>query len=117
MIAIRLIPPLHQTEPWAWTLDDRRASTLAAAPVTRWLRVEDGCLWVTARDGDASAPDIWLGRGQSVELPAGTAWVLQAWPQARASLLEAAPQRLSRPSWRETLSRWLPSSSRPANAA
>ena len=37
-----------------------------------------------------------LGAGQCLALPAGSQWVLQAWPQARLSLLMAAPQAVSR---------------------
>ena len=33
----------------------------------------------------------------SVALPAGSAWVLEAWPQARLSLLQQAPAVFSRP--------------------
>jgi hypothetical protein len=34
--------------------------------------------------------DIWLAAGESVHLPAGSHWVLQAWPDARLTLCTAA---------------------------
>lgn len=86
----------HQTtQPWAWRLAAREATTLAGAPQPRWLRVDSGRLWVTARDGGPHQPDLWLGPGDSLALPPGTAWVVEAVACTRASLLEAAPRRLS----------------------
>lgn len=81
---------LHEhSAPWAWALAGHEATTLAASPVARWLRVDDGCLWVTAEQAGPGAEDLWLQPGDSLELPAGTRWVLQAWPQARLSVLLA----------------------------
>lgn len=89
-----LMPHSHQpSHPGSWPLGAGEAGTLAAAPRARWLRVESGRLWVTARDGGPHAPDHWLQAGDSLALPPGTAWVLEAWPSARASVLEAAPRR------------------------
>lgn len=85
---------LHQRSgPWTWQLEARQATTLGAAGAPRWLRVDEGCLWVTAtRSVDGTqVEDIWLAPGQSLALPSGSAWVLQAWPGARMSLLQAAP--------------------------
>lgn len=92
---------LHpDTSPWAWALQGHQATTLAANAAPRWLRVDAGCLWVTARErrrqGGAETEDIWLGAGDSLALPAGSEWVLEAWPQARLSLLVAAPGAVSR---------------------
>ena len=88
---------MHQSgAPWAWLLAPGQATTLAAEPVARWLRVEEGCVWLTRRDGGAQADDIWLRAGQSLALPAGSAWVLEGWPQARLALLLQAPVGLSR---------------------
>ena len=79
---------LHETNaPWVWQLAEREAATLAAQAVPRWLHVEDGCVLVTAENAGPHAPDLWLKDGDSLELPAGSAWVLQAWPEARMSLL------------------------------
>ncbi len=89
----------HHATPWAWTLAPRQASTLPAAAVPRWLRVDEGCVWLTVRDGDGPADDIWLRAGESVALPAGTTWIVEAWPQARVALLQAAPSRRA-PVWR-----------------
>ena len=90
----------HQIAPWDWTLDGRQAQTLNGAAAPRWLRVEDGCLWLTRRDSHGQREDdLWLAAGESVALPAGSEWVLQAWPQARLSvLLEAPLTAASRPS-------------------
>ncbi len=92
----------HQATPWAWALDEHQAATLPAASGQRWLRVEEGCVWLTAHRGAHPARDIWLCAGQSLPLPAGTAWVMEAWPRARMSLLVAAPTPASRaaPWWR-----------------
>jgi hypothetical protein len=102
----------HQSgAPWAWLLAPGQATTLAAQPEARWLRVEQGCVWVTRVDGGAQAEDIWLRAGQSLALPAGTAWVAEGWPQARLALLLQAPAGVSRggraaPWWQPS---WLPS--------
>ena len=95
----QLMTGLHQTAPWDWTLRKREAQTLPAAPAQRWLRVEAGCLWLTRRDSHGQREDdVWLGAGESLALPAGSEWVLEAWPQARLSLLLQAPVPASRAS-------------------
>ncbi len=101
----------HRATPWAWRLDVHQAVTLPQAATQRWLRVDEGCVWLTAHHGDEPAQDIWLCAGQSLALPAGTAWVMEAWPQARLSLLMAAPAAPSRDAawWRApalALLRW-----------
>lgn len=102
----QLMSKLHHTEPWDWTLTKREAGTLAAAPAQRWLRVEEGCLWLTPRDSHGQREDdVWLGAGESWALPAGSEWVLEAWPQARLSLLLQAPQT-AKPAWRGASQRW-----------
>ena len=102
----------HQSAPWDWTLRGREAQSLSAAPAPRWLRVEEGCLWLTRRDSHGQRDDdLWLAAGESVALPAGSEWVVQAWPQARLSLLLAAPGQAAA-AWRGASSqRWW---SRPA---
>jgi hypothetical protein len=87
-----LMSESHQApNPWAWGLAPGQATTLVAEPEPRWLRVEEGCVWVTRRDGSGQADDIWLRAGQSLALPAGTAWVIEGWPHARLALLLQAP--------------------------
>lgn len=100
----KLMNESHQTSqslpaPWAWSLQAREAVTLARETVPRWLHVEQGCLWVTPLKAGPHVQDIWLSAGDSLALPAGSAWVLEAWPQARLSLLLAQPRlsTLSRP--------------------
>lgn len=79
---------MHQTNaPWVWQLAESQAATLVPQAVARWLHVEDGCVWVTAQNAGPHAPDLWLGAGESLELPAGSTWVLQAWPQAQMTVL------------------------------
>ena len=76
----------HQTTstaPWQQRLAAAEAQTLAAAAERRWLTVDDGSLWLTPRDSHGQRDDdIWLARGDVVELPPRSAWVLQAWPHA-----------------------------------
>lgn len=85
---------LHQTAaPWVWQLAESQAATLVPQAEPRWLHVEDGCVWVTAQNAGPHAPDLWLNAGDSLELPAGSTWVLQAWPQAQMSVL--APPALT----------------------
>jgi Protein of unknown function (DUF2917) len=78
--------------PWSWDLPARQARTLPASAQPRWLQVASGCVWLTRADGSEQAQDIWLLAGQSLALPAGSAWVLEGWPQARLSLLLQAPE-------------------------
>ena len=92
----QLMSDTHQAAPWAWSLETRQAATLLAAPAARWLRVDEGRVWITAQQGDEHGDDIWLEAGDSLALPAGSAWVVEAWPQARLSLLQAAPVAVSR---------------------
>ncbi len=79
----------EHSAPWAWALAGHEAATLSASPLARWLRVDEGCLWVTPEQAGPETEDLWLQPGDSLELPAGTRWVLQAWPQARLSVLLA----------------------------
>lgn len=93
--------------PFGWQLPARDAVTLAADMAPRALWVQEGCVWLT-RQCDACTPDdIWLEAGQSHTLPAGSEWVVQAWPTARVSLVQTAPALVKRrgaafwgPAWR-----------------
>ncbi len=98
----QLMSTLHQAAPWDWTLSGREVQTLAAAPSQRWLRVEEGCLWLTRRDSHGQREDdVWLVAGESLALPAASEWVLEAWPLARVSLLQqAAVRRDAGSAWR-----------------
>ena len=102
---------LHQsTAPWVWQLAESQAATLVPQAEPRWLHVEDGCVWVTAQNAGPHAPDLWLSAGDSLELPVGSTWVLQAWPQAQMSVL--APPALTQVSASSVLA-----ASKPARAA
>jgi hypothetical protein len=100
----------HQTaQPWAFQLERRQAVTLLAEAAPRWLRVDNGRVWITAREGGPDSEDIWLEGGQTLALPAGSAWVLEASPQAQLSLLQAAPaafRHAAAPSSRSPLHAW-----------
>lgn len=87
----------HQSsQPWAFQLERRQAVTLRAETAPRWLRVDAGRVWITEREGSADSEDIWLEAGQTLALPPGSAWVLEASPQAQLSLLQAAPAAFRR---------------------
>lgn len=100
----------HQTpQPWAFQLERRQAVTLLAESAQRWLRVDSGRVWITAREGGPDSEDIWLDADQTLALPAGSAWVLEASPDAQLSLLQAAPaafKRAAAPSSRSALHAW-----------
>jgi hypothetical protein len=105
-----LMSDSHQAEaPWVWAVAPAQATTLAAVPAPRWLQVHDGRVWATERRSGVELPtDIWLLAGQGLRLPAGSSWVIEAWPQARVSVLEAAPAPLGRRAgWRRAWSEGL----------
>ncbi len=86
---------LHETtvpSPWQWRLSSRCVRRLRAAPVLRWLAVEQGRVWLT-RSQQTLEPgeDLWLSAGQRLPLPAGSDWVAEGWPEARIVVLEAPP--------------------------
>ena len=92
-------------------LDHAASLSLPADRHDRALQLVTGELWLTntrrdmaparPRDGagqiDAASADvaqrdpsdIWLTAGDSLHLPAGSHWVLQAWPEARMNLTTA----------------------------
>ncbi len=76
--------------PWLWTLDSRHAQRLRAAPAARWLAVEEGRVWLTRSQRELEpGEDVWLSAGQGLPLPAGSEWVVEAWPAAKVAVLEA----------------------------
>lgn len=79
-----------------WRLRPGQAVHLPASRSTRWLRLRDGALWITAdgrADADAPLPDDWwLRPGETLRVPAGTRLLAEGWPFASFELLEA-PQR------------------------
>jgi hypothetical protein len=110
-----------------WCLPGGSAEALDAGPDGCFVRVEEGALWLTRTLGPAALArgeqpdDLWLAAGESLWLPAGSRWVLQAWPVARVRLLQAPPARhggsdgRARPEGRSArpaalaLQRWAPS--------
>ncbi len=84
----------HQTEPWSWPVAG--AMPLPAAAQRRWLAVQEGRVWLTRSRRHAVEPgmadDIWLEAGQRQALPAGSAWVIEAWPRAEVALMQALPR-------------------------
>ena len=73
-----------------------QALTLLADQHPRALWVHEGRVWLTRRCMGRSAracsgalpPDVVLAAGQSHTLPAGSEWVLEAWPAAHASVVQ-----------------------------
>ena len=91
-------PVHHSAAPWLTTMAAGDVQRLGGTAARRWLLVQRGCLWVTAAtvasDAAPREADIWLAEGDSLSLPAGSSWLLQAWPQAELMLVEQAPARL-----------------------
>jgi Protein of unknown function (DUF2917) len=77
--------------PWEWPLGAGEVMRIEPAPVPRWIDVADGRVWLTPTRADDRAVDHWLAAGERLALPAGSAWVLEAWPSARVALHQAAP--------------------------
>lgn len=77
--------------PWDWPLAPGEVRRIEPAPLPRWLDVADGRVWLTPTRDDDRAADHWLAAGDRLALPAGSAWVLEAWPSARVALHQAAP--------------------------
>lgn len=95
----------NQTNHGHWALSAGDVRHLEPLPVSRWLAVQEGRLWVTREQADVEPDDIWLEAGQDLFLPAGSAWLVEAWPQARARLIEEPPRRALRSS--SGVGRWL----------
>ncbi len=91
---------LHQSGPWEWALDGAAATRLDATAAARWLLVTAGRVWLTRSGAGPAGADVWLAAGERHLLPAGSAWVVEGWPEARVALLQAPQQRLSVPVWR-----------------
>jgi hypothetical protein len=82
----------HQANsPFVWPLEPHQAVTLGADPATRSFCVHEGRVWLTRQCDQGTPADVWLDAGQSHTLPAQTEWVAEAWPQARVSVVQAAP--------------------------
>lgn len=77
--------------PWEWPLSPGEVRRIEPAPVPRWLDVAAGRVWLTPTRDDDRAVDHWLAAGERLALPAGSAWVLEAWPSARVALHQAPP--------------------------
>ena len=87
----------HQSVgPLAWPLAPRHAVTLAADRAPRALWVYEGRAWLTRQAENGPPEDIWLDAGRSQLLPAGTEWVVEAWPQAFVSVVQAPPAAVGR---------------------
>ena len=97
----------QSTSPFVLPLAPLQAVTLAADSAPRAVWVHEGRVWLTRQCSSGVPQDVWLDAGQSHTLPAGTEWVVEAWPQARLSVVQAAPSVIKRRgSW---LSSWLSS--------
>jgi hypothetical protein len=80
---------MGRTDP-VWGLVRGQTLRLQAARNTRWLRLREGRLWVTAegRLGGQIPEDWWLAAGQSLRLPAGTEVLAEGWSVASFEVLE-----------------------------
>lgn len=80
---------MGRTDP-VWRLVRGQTLRLQAARNTRWLRLREGRLWVTAegRLGGQIPEDWWLAAGQSLRLPAGTEVLSEGWSVASFEVLE-----------------------------
>lgn len=76
--------------PFVWPLVPHQAETLAADEHSRALWVHEGRVWLTRKCATGTPQDVWLEAGQSHTLPAGSEWVVEAWPDARVSVVQAA---------------------------
>ncbi len=83
----------HETTspaPWLWSLPAAAARRLQRSSSNRWLAVQDGRVWLTRSGRELqTGEDIWLSAGQHLLLPAGSEWVIEGWPQARVTMLQA----------------------------
>lgn len=110
-MAHRFMPEGQRSSDSSWTLPERTSTTLEIGPGARVLHVCAGRLWLTAAGTATSAArDVWLLAGDSVELPAGLAVVLEGWPSARFQLL-VPPQACRR--GRTRIGAWLSQRFRP----
>lgn len=77
--------------PWSWTLGAGNARRIDATKAPRWLRVDDGHVWLTTtRRAAGDHPDVWLASGESVRLPSGSQWVIEGRGPARYTLMQEA---------------------------
>jgi hypothetical protein len=84
-----------------WPLATGAVASLAADAAPRLLLVLCGQVWITERvEGGAGrvVDDHWLGAGQTLALPAGSRWIVEAHRGARLVLLQAPPGMARRPS-------------------
>lgn len=109
---LSLMTKEHQaTSPFVWPLAQDQAVTLSADPATRQLWVHEGRVWLTRRCATGVPQDVWLDAGQTHTLPAGSEWVMEAWPQARVSVVQAAPAVIKSAVWPSWLLPWRAASS------
>ncbi len=86
--------PLCAALPAAWPLAHGAVRALPAAGTPRLLLVLGGQVWITecVAAGEArSAVDHWLGAGQTLALPEGSRWIIEATEAARLVLLQPPP--------------------------
>lgn len=86
------MPNAYRDPTWEWHIGQCSATTLAAAPMLRWVQVNAGRVWLTGGAPGTQAQDVWLQAGERHALPPGTQWVLEGEPRAALSLLQPPPQ-------------------------
>jgi hypothetical protein len=70
-----------------------RAMRLAPSLQPRCLRVTSGRVWLTRSGAGPQGEDVWLSAGDGLPLPAGSEWVAEGWPEAKAEVLADAPMK------------------------
>lgn len=77
-----------------WPLAAGAVASLPADAAPRLLLVLCGQVWITERIDDGEprqAVDHWLDAGQTLALPAGSRWIVEARHRARLVLLQPPP--------------------------
>lgn len=70
-----------------------RALRLAPSAQPRCLRVTAGRVWLTRSGAGPEGEDVWLSAGDGLPLPAGTEWVAEGWPEAKAEVVTGVPTK------------------------
>lgn len=118
-----MIIPHEAAHHAGWHLSAGAVRSLPATGAPRLLLVLCGRVWITERidDGeDRVADDHWLAVGQTLALPAGTRWIVEADQAARLVLLEPPPAVISpvlpwRGAWAGLQRAWHALTARPAS--
>jgi redox-sensitive bicupin YhaK (pirin superfamily) len=99
-----MIIPHEAAHRAGWRLQAGVVRSLPAALAPQLLLVLCGRVWITEHIGSGEcrvAVDHWLVAGQTLALPEGSRWIVEADQDARLLLLASPPPTISRAaSWR-----------------